>query len=146
MRSLMPTLCAALLAVPSAALGQADDAKSAISELAPVFAAAWNDGDAAAIAAQYADGAVILPPGSEPVQGAEAIVAFFTKELESGLRLELTTKEVHDFGDRALEVGSFVFTYADGGHADHGKYMALWKKVDGSWKIYRDTWNSSMTP
>ena len=33
---------------------------------------------------------------------------------------------------------------ADGKHLDHGTYMTLYKKVDGAWKIYRDTWNSSM--
>ena len=33
---------------------------------------------------------------------------------------------------------------ADGKHLDHGSYMTLYKKVDGGWKIYRDTWNSSM--
>ena len=56
----------------------------------------------------------------------------------------MTQKDVTGFGDYALETGSYVATSADGKHLDHGSFMTLHKKVDGGWKIYRDTWNSSM--
>ncbi|MBT8400835.1 MAG: DUF4440 domain-containing protein, partial [Rhodothermia bacterium] len=56
----------------------------------------------------------------------------------------IKTREVMDAGDWAVEVGSFVANSADGEHLDHGPYMALWKKVDGKWMLYRDMWNSSM--
>jgi ketosteroid isomerase-like protein len=30
---------------------------------------------------------------------------------------------------------------------DRGKYMVLWKRqADGSWKLYRDMFNTSMPP
>jgi ketosteroid isomerase-like protein len=51
---------------------------------------------------------------------------------------------VTGFGDFALETGGWVANSADGKHLDHGPYMTLYKKVGGGWKIYRDTWNSSM--
>jgi ketosteroid isomerase-like protein len=35
-------------------------------------------------------------------------------------------------------------TAADGSHADHGKFIAVWKNVDGEWKIVHDIFNSSM--
>lgn len=146
MRVIMTALCSVFLALPSAARAQAADAEGTIKALTDAFEAAWNGGNASTLAAQYAKGARILPPGSEPVQGASAILALWKSELESGLRLALTTKEVHPFGDAAVEVGGYVFTQADGAHADHGKYMVLWKKDGASWKIYRDIWNSSMTP
>ena len=47
-------------------------------------------------------------------------------------------------GDSAVETGGWVAQTKDGKHLDHGTYMTLYKKVRGTWKIYRDTWNSSM--
>ena len=47
-------------------------------------------------------------------------------------------------GDYALETGSYVATSKDGKHLDHGSFMTFLKKAGGGWKIYRDTWNSSM--
>jgi ketosteroid isomerase-like protein len=38
-----------------------------------------------------------------------------------------------------------VANAADGKHLDHGRFMTLYRKVDGGWKIYRDISNSSMT-
>ena len=29
---------------------------------------------------------------------------------------------------------------------DRGKIMVLWKNDGGTWKMHRDTWNSSVTP
>ena len=58
--------------------------------------------------------------------------------------MALTQKDVTGFGDYALETGSFVATSKDGKHLDHGSFMTFLKKEGGGWKIYRDTWNSSM--
>ena len=61
------------------------------------------------------------------------------------LLVEITPGEIIPVGDdHAIDVGSFVETAADGSHKDHGKYVAIWAKVDGSWKMVRDIWNSSM--
>ncbi len=147
MRSVMPILCAALLALPSATLGQASpDAQAAIAEANAAWEAAWNAGDGAGIAALYTDDAMLLPPGGEPIEGREAIQAFWQTAVESGTQAALKTSELEIHGDLATEVGSYVDTGADGAHVDHGKYMVMWKKVDGNWKLHRDIWNSSMTP
>lgn len=147
MRSVMPLICTALLALPSAALGQgADDAEAAIAEGTAAWAAAWDAGDGAGIAALYTGGAMLLPPGSGSVEGHDAIQAFWQKQLESGMQLALESNEVEIHSDIAIVVGSYVFTGADGAHVDHGKYIEVRKRVDGSWKIHRDIWNSSMTP
>ncbi|MFQ5889018.1 MAG: YybH family protein [Gemmatimonadota bacterium] len=148
MRNVVPMLCASLLALPSVSLGQASsDTRAAIAEATEAWEAAWNAGDGAGIAALYTDDAMLLPPGSEPIEGREAIQAFWQSAVESGSQAELKMGEVEDFGETAIEVrGSYVVTGADGAHLDHGKYIVVWKKVDGSWKLHRDIWNSSMTP
>ena len=55
-----------------------------------------------------------------------------------------TTEDVTGSGTSVLETGKWVATSADGKHLDHGQYATFYKKEGGSWKIYRDIWNSSM--
>jgi uncharacterized protein (TIGR02246 family) len=147
MRSAALAVCAALLTFPSAVLGQADpDAQVGVKEATMAWQAAWNAGNGAGIAALYAEDAVILPPGGDAVKGSEAIAAFWQAAIDAspGTTVELKQTELHNLGDVAVEVGSFVDTAADGSHADHGKYLVLWKRIDGEWKLVRDIWNSSM--
>ena len=45
-------------------------------------------------------------------------------------------------GDSAQEVGTWVIKAPDGSVAEQGKYIVLWKKEAGTWKLHRDIWNS----
>lgn len=137
----------ALLALPSTALAQADEySKSSLKEMTPKWQAAYNAGDAAGLAALYATDGVLHPPNSAPVDGREAIEAFWAAVLESGGSTELTAKDMHAMGESAAEVGMWVGTAADGSHADHGHYTLIYTKVDGKWMIASDMWNSDMSP
>jgi len=149
MRRFLPFLCGALLALPTAALAQhehAGGAKAAIHEGTKAWMGGWNAGNAAAIAGLYADDAKLMAPGAEPAAGRAAIQAALTAALQAagGSQMTIQSTEVMESGDMAVEVGTFTETAADGSHLDHGKYLAVWKKVDGKWMLYRDIWNSSM--
>ena len=127
---------------PAASAGPS--AEDGIAEASVAFAARWNAGDGAAIAALYSSDAMLFPPGAEPVSGSAAIAEFWTGAIPEGAQVALETLEVHAGDGGALEVGSFVITGADGAHVDHGKYIVHWTLVDGTWKLHRDIWNSSM--
>jgi uncharacterized protein (TIGR02246 family) len=146
MRHLTLIACAALLVFPASALGQDDEVKAAVAAGSQAWEAGWNAGDAAAIAALYAEDATVHPPGSEAVQGRAAIQAYWQADLDAseGATSTIETNEVQVYGDLAVEIGSFMSTAADGSHADHGKFIAVWKNVDGEWKIVHDIFNSSM--
>jgi uncharacterized protein (TIGR02246 family) len=140
-------LVALALALPLPVLAQAGgaDLRAEIGKLDQAWDKAYNAGDAAAVTALYTKDAIIMAPGAEPVSGTAAIKAFFAADIAQGAKDALTQKDVVGFGDYALETGGYVATTADGKHLDHGPFMTLYKKVNGGWKIYRDTWNSSMT-
>ena len=48
-------------------------------------------------------------------------------------------------GDTAIEVGRAELFDAAGEIADTLKYIVIWKRVDGKWKLHRDIFNS-ITP
>ena len=132
------------LPLPAAAQAGTGDLRAQIGKLDQAWQTAYNAGDAAALTALYTKDAKVMAPGGEPASGSAAIKALFTADLAQGAKNTLTQGDVVGFGDYALETGGWVATSADGKHLDHGPYMTLYKKVDGGWKIYRDTWNSSM--
>jgi uncharacterized protein (TIGR02246 family) len=142
-RRIAAGLVALALMSPLPAFAQAD-LRAEIGKMSQAWQTAYNAGDAAALTALYTSDAKVMPPGTEPVSGSAAIQAFFTKDIAGGAKNALTSQDVTGSGDFALETGGWVATGKDGKHLDHGTYMTLYKKVGGAWKIYRDTWNSSM--
>ena len=139
-------LVALALALPLPAFAQAGSAddRAQIGKMDQAWQKAYNAGDAAAVTALYTQDAKVMAPGAEPASGTKAIQALFAADLAQGAKNTLTQGEVVGLGDFALETGGWVANSADGKHLDHGPYMTLYKKVGGGWKIYRDTWNSSM--
>jgi uncharacterized protein (TIGR02246 family) len=140
-------LLALALALPLPLFAQAGgaDLRAEIAKMSQAWEKAYNAGDAAAVTALYTKDAKVMAPGAEPASGTKAIQAFLAADIAQGAKNTLTQADVVGFGDYALETGGWVATTADGKHLDHGPYMTLYKKVDGGWKILRDTWNSSMT-
>jgi uncharacterized protein (TIGR02246 family) len=106
------------------------------------YVAASNRGDADAMTQLYADDAVLLPPAHEPIEGREAIGAFWHQGTDQGL--EVTTLKVEVNGDLGYLVGRYHLPATDEEPADSGKYvMCLKRQFDGSWKLTADIWNSS---
>ncbi len=139
-------LVALALALPLPASAQAGgrDLRAQLEKMDRAWEKAYNAGDAAAVAALYTKDAKVMAPGAKPASGTKAIQALFAADVANGVKNTLTQEDAVGFGDYALETGSYVVNSADGKHVDHGSFMTLHKKVDGGWKIHRDTWNSSM--
>ena len=139
-------LVALALALPLPVLAQSGEAdlRAQTEKMDRAWEKAYNAGDAAALTALYTKDAKVMAPGAEMASGTSAIQKLFAADIAQGAKNTLTLGDVVGFGDYALETGTFVATSAEGKHLDHGSFMTLLKKVNGGWKIHRDTWNSSM--
>jgi len=117
-------------------------ARKAIEAAVQQYVAASNKGDADALAALYADDAMLLPPDHEPIQGRKAIGAFWRQGTDEGL--QVTTLSVEVEGSIGYLVGRYNLPATDEEPADSGKYvMCLRRQRDGSWKLTADIWNRS---
>ena len=101
------TMIIGLLSLGAPALAQN---KATIEKLNDVWTAAFNKGDAAAVAAMYTEDAYVLPPGSAMVRGHAAIEAFWRQAEQQIGDAKLTTVDVLPLGPRAArEIGTFTF-------------------------------------
>ena len=105
---------------------------------------AWAAGDAETIANQYTVDGMLLPPAGEPIVGRAAILEYWTPAIAALPGGGITSVESGSNGDLAFERGTYTLETADGEAVDHGKFVVVWKLVDGSWKMHRDIWNSSV--
>ncbi len=109
------------------------------------FEANFKHGDAEGMADLYTREGQLLPTGSDVVTGHDAIAGFWQGAFDMGIKkATLETVEVESCGDTAVEVGRYTLSGEGGQMMDRGKYVVIWMKEDGRWKLHRDIWNSSM--
>ena len=129
------------LSVGSPALAQN---KVTIEKLNDAWTAAFNKGDAAAVAALYTEDAYVLPPGSVMVKGRAAIEAFWRQAAQQMTDAKLTTLDVLPLGrSAAREIGTVTLkTKSQPPQEVVGKYVVVWRKVGRDWKLATDIWNT----
>ena len=119
-------------------------ARVAIAAANKVFEAAHLEGDARALAAQYTEDAQILWADRPIISGRKNIEAEWGKDMGGpGRKARITTLEVEESGDLAYETGKMFITGPSGEVIYDGKYICIWKRVKGEWKIHRDIGNKN---
>jgi uncharacterized protein (TIGR02246 family) len=117
--------------------------KATIEKLNASFVAAFQKGDMEAIGRMYAEDSYLLPSGDEMVKGRSAIQAYWTKAANTIGDIKLITVDVTAVGpDAAREIGTFALqTKSQPPQQVAGKYVVLWQKIRGDWKLATDIWN-----
>jgi len=119
--------------------------KAVLEAGAAKFMEAFNSEDADALAALFSDDAVMLPPNAPAIFGRDAIRADNREAFELvDHAIELEDLEIKIEGDLGYKAGRYRVRNKDDSLIDRGKYIEIWRKVDGQWTIHRDIWNSSL--
>jgi ketosteroid isomerase-like protein len=125
-----------------------DGPRASIEAENAAFSAAISRGDSKALAALYTADAQLMPQGSDPIKGTVAIRQFLQEKIiDAGVAgAVLKTLEVFGTGATVFEVGEYEMRGRSGNLLDHGKYMVVWLKVNGAWRLHRDMFSTSVAP
>lgn len=92
----------------------------------------------------YAEDAVALPAGQGPIEGRDAICAFFDGLYHSaGLRFDLDVISTSAGDDVGYLVGTYVARTGDGNSVPGVTHEAYRLQPDGTWKCTVDMWHDS---
>lgn len=120
-------------------------AKMEIEKANRTFMENLRKGDSVSLSKGYTQNAKFMIPNSPAVAGRPGIQSVFASFINSGAtNIDLKSTEVWGNEDLITEEGTYTLATADGAQLDKGKYMVLWKKEDGNWKLFRDIFNSDM--
>jgi len=113
----------------------------ALDKLADAFAEAFNAKDAARVAAFYAEDAIVMPPDQPMVRGRQNIEAYYARGFRQDIsNFRLAPMESAIAGAHAFEAGASSLTERRG--TTSGKYVVIYTRVDGQWKIAYDIFNN----
>ena len=134
-----------------------DEKKDAAADTAAVnairgkFSTAFNSNDAAALAALYADDAIVMLANQPAVEGRPAIQSLYEAMFKANaVKVAITPLETQVAGDWAYDRGNATTTMTpnSGKPAEESvKYLVVLKRVPGGlWKVYRNIDNSNNPP
>jgi len=124
----------------------ADEQK--IRELGQKWLGAVRAKDAVASAGFYASDGAMLNADAPLARGTAAVTAAWQRLLSMrNVKLTFASTQliVSNSGDMAYDVGTYELSFDDddkGMVKDIGKYVTVWKKVGGEWKVAADIANS----
>jgi ketosteroid isomerase-like protein len=115
---------------------------AAANEVTAAFAAAYDAGDAPALAALYAEDAHSLPPGTDEIQGRSAIEAYWKADIGTGgARTTMTPTGSIAQGDLLSVDGTYQVTAKEGDvPLARGQFTQLWERIGGAWRVAHEIW------
>ena len=100
--------------------------------------------DSVGLANLYTQDAKFMNTGAPAITGRKNIQSAISGIMNSGIsRANLITVEVWGTENFIAEEGE-VSLFAEEDEVYQGKYLVLWKKDDGKWKLFRDIFNSNL--
>ena len=136
------------IAVPVQA-GNMQAEQKKIEGLVNLWVAAVARKDVKAIAGLYTTDGVFLPQNGPMSVGRDAIAKAWAGLLKLpgiSLTFKPTRIDVTKAGEMAADIGTYKLSFdgKKGRVQDRGKYVVVWKKVDGEWKALADIFNTNM--
>ncbi len=116
-----------------------------IVDLNESFSKYYVNADYESLVNMYCEDGIILPPGADLIKGREEIKKRWI--LPEGVTIpyhEISPVEIQIIDDYAYDLGYYEGRTLKKDNSESewkGKYLIIWKKEDGQWKIYADAWN-----
>lgn len=111
------------------------------------FEIAFTKHDLPACLALFTDDAQILPEHGSVISGRAEIENFLKNSMTPVVSFNTDTDMTLVRGDVAIEQGHFtVRNIRRGANIELGKYIHIWRKVDGEWLLYRVIYNTDVAP
>jgi ketosteroid isomerase-like protein len=119
-------------------------AKVEIQEANKNFMALVAAGDSVGLANAYTIDAKFMSAGAPSVMGREDILSAMAGIVNSGItKADIRLESVYGTEDLIAEEGELTLFVGDQAVAEE-KYIVLWKKEDGKWKLFRDIFSSNL--
>lgn len=134
---------------PAAESETVSAAEAALDALPASYEEAYNRHDAAAVAAMFADSAVMLSADGGVLMGKEAILASLQEDMAGSPQVTIDQTDTRTMGEYAAGRGSYTLrTTPEGGEPIEiqGNYLSLTHMENGEWKIMGLTTNTNAAP
>jgi proline iminopeptidase len=104
-----------------------------------------HKGEWDSVAAIYAIDATILPPGTSPIVGRQAISSFWhTAAIRGMSSIELQLMDLEISGELLIGKGKYQMNNRHAEIIDIGKFIAIYRKENNTWILQTDMFNSSL--
>jgi uncharacterized protein (TIGR02246 family) len=124
------------------ALGIGPDDFKAIAAVYDEWKSAVRRRDAHAISLLYTADGMVVTQASSSVRGRQAVEELNQYYFDFGVAaIEVHTQEMYPVGDMVCELGTAEAFTGSGKVLSANRYMTLWKKEDGKWRVHRDFLN-----
>lgn len=151
MRTLLTLTMLLCLAAAGCAKPNTADDEQAIRDIETRWNQMIVERDLKGIVGLYGEDGIVMAPNAPPMQGPDPVSQVWGGLFElPGFKLTITPVEVTvaRSGDLAMDRGVYALTTAGpaGEVVENGKYVVVWKKVDGDWKVAADIFNANAAP
>ena len=133
----------------AASPGLAGDDSKKIEELNTQWVKAFEQRDFQAIQALMTSDSLLMSPNAPAAEGPEAIVEVWKSWAELtnvAVNFAANRIEISSSADMAYDYGWYTFGFdtENGRVEDKGKYIVVWKNVNGAWKVAVDIFNTDL--
>lgn len=123
-----------------------DADRQEIETFRAAFLDALMSGDVAGAVSMYAEDTFVMPANAPAVSGKIGLLDMFRNAPPVGSARFYGDRFI-PAGDMVMVVGNYAMTVLPHGSdvvvADTGKYMEVWRREDGRWRIAWNIWNSN---
>lgn len=119
-------------------------ARSFIDSINAKFSEQIASGDSVSLASHYWPDAELLLDNSEVVKGRDILPAWGSAIRMGVKEMSFTTTDITGSTTFIIETGNYEMKGEHQSVIDRGKYVVVWEKRNGEWKLYRDIGSTSM--